>query len=304
LLLGVPAANLFAQTAPPADDQPSSPFQVTTRIFQARAARGVEEPTDQLFSLRVANPSDEGRWLQALRKVYPGFEIALLQTHARRVFKSSKPTQIEIGSSDRRQLLILLNGANSVGDGKKPGTSLVAEVHLSFEKGPPLAFSLQSIEAADGVTYFFAIPRLRINPDDYHRFMRPGVPATALVPADTFLIFALSVELGQPYRPPRLLNDQEAEQLRQTAVKKVEPAVPPSLSRPGLGGYVRVLIEVGPEGQVGHASTISSTFPEMNEAVIAAVRQWSFARSFFASDQRPLTSVLTFNFPAPAAPKE
>jgi hypothetical protein len=88
------APPLSAQT----EQEQFAPTYLTARVFQARARKS-DNPdiTDQLFRLRTPGANDDAKWLAQLHKAYPGFDIALLQTHALRVFKMPKPAVIYLG---------------------------------------------------------------------------------------------------------------------------------------------------------------------------------------------------------------
>jgi TonB family protein len=86
--------------------------------------------------------------------------------------------------------------------------------------------------------------------------------------------------------------------LQEKALKKPLPEVPAALRDAGLGGAVRVQIEIGPSGKVNAANVYSSNFPEMNLEAMAVARQWEFPAELFEQDKNPITSFLTFTFAA------
>lgn len=282
---------------------PLTPIYVNTRIFQLSAQKGsYQDLTDQVFRLKSAGLVDEEKWLNALKKVYPEFTSALLQTDTRRVFRTARPGIFTFGQESGRSLQVQLFGAQSVGDGVKPGTSLLTEIGLYFSNdrtSKPLTFAIQPLEVESGMTYFFAVPGLRLNGKDYAGFIRRGAPAAAFGDADIFFVFAFSLELTTPVQSARLLNEQQSATLLSEAQKKVQPEVPASLKQTGLSGRVQVRVEITPDGKVSRALTHSSTFPEMNSVAVAAARQWEFSPKLFAEDKTPISGLLTFEFKTP-----
>ena len=288
---------------------PMAPIYVTTRIFQLSAPRGqYPEVTDQLFRVTTASHNDETKWLASLKKLYPGFTPALLQTITRNVFRTSKPATLRLGQMDFSSIEVLLNGAQSPGDGGKPGTSLIAEVVLNqgnVQAVTPLTQSLHPIESESGKTYFFAARALKLSGENYVGFLRKGAPAARYANEDVILLCAFSVDLEKPAPSARYFGERDSIALQNEAAKKVQPVMPTELKQAGLSGKVQVRVEIAPDGKVAKAITFVSSFPEMNEAVIAAARQWEFAPALFANNQQPINGLLTFEFPAtPAAEKQ
>lgn len=305
ILFATPA---FAQSTPETTEISIRPIFVTARIFQLKARRGsYGELNEQVFQLSTASLSQYDQWLTQLQKTYPGFDIALLRTDTKRVFRTSKPATIAlVHHPDGRHIELQILGAQSYGDGVKPGTTLVSEISLRFggsqEINKPLTFTVRPLEVTSGMTYFFAPPNLKLNPTDYVKFVRPNVPATSYDGHDIFLLFAFSVELDKATTPARLLNERQSTQLQEGATKKVQPEVPEALRKAGLNGFVRVQVEISPAGKVTSASVHSSNFPEMNADALTAARQWEFPTSLFAENNNPITGFLTFNFPAASPP--
>jgi len=288
-----------------AEELLKEPLSVNTRIYQLRAApNAYPELNDQVFRLHTAGLTDEEKWIRGFGKALPGFEFALLNSSDQKVFRSSRPTRVVIGKSSGRTLEVLQYGAVSMGDGKTPGTSLVVEVNLNFGRPESLSYAVQNLEVEDGMTYFFTVPRLKFNADDYVKFLRPGVPVAAFEGKDCYLVFAFSVELNPAAETTRRFDEKQSVELQAAASRKVQPDVPPALTNAGLGGSVRAQVEISPEGHVTHALVVNSSFPEMNEAVLAAARQWEFPATHFAQDRRPISAVLVFDFPVPAVKTE
>jgi len=284
-----------------ADELIKEPFFVTTRIYQLRAApNAYSELNDQVFKLHTAGLTDEEKWITGFSKVLPGFEFALLNSSDLKIFRSSRPTRVVLGKSAGRTLEVLHYGAVSLGDGKTPGTTLVVEINLNFGKPEALSFGIQNLEVENGMTYFFTLPRLKFNADDYVKFLRPGVPVAAFEGKDCYLVFALSVELKPPVATNRAFDEKQSIELQAAATRKVQPDVPDALTKAGLGGSVHAQVQISPEGQVTHAFVVNSSFPEMNETVLTAARQWEFPRTHFTQDRRPISAVLVFDFPVPA----
>jgi TonB family protein len=275
------------------------PFRADTRIYQARAQPGSYTAlTDQVFKLTTANLDDEEKWVNAFAKVYPGFQFGLIQSAPLRVARSSKPTRLVLGNAMNRSLEVAAFGAFNEGDGKVPGTTAIVEVNLDFGRPEQLSLAIQTFALEEGKTYFFAVPHLKFNPSEYAAFLRPGFPATPFEGKDTFIIVAMSIQLNPaPPTAVRVIVDQAAQAFQASATKQVQPQVPLELTRAGLGGRVRAYVEVGPDGLVKHAMIVSSAFPEVNTQVLDAVRKWEFPLAEFATDKRPVASVLVFDFP-------
>jgi TonB family protein len=286
------------------------PIYVTARVFQMKAKRGsYQDLSDQVFRIKTASLSDHEKWLNAFKKTYPGFDIALLMTEPTRVYRTSKPAMISLGKRpDGRDIEILIYGAQSAGDGVTPGTTLIPEIGLHFGNDrvrKPVTFAIQPLEVESGNTYFFTTLNLRLSSSDYIRFVRPNAPTEPFADADIFLLFAFSVDLDKTTRPARYFDERQSAELQQQATKKAQPEVPAALREAGLGGFIRVRVEISPEGKVTGANIFYSSFPEMNGAAMAAAREWEFPSTLFAENKNPITGFLTFSFaaqtPAPKA---
>jgi TonB family protein len=286
--------------------QDANPFQVTTRIYQARAKHNsYGEVNSQVFRLQTENLVDEEKWINAFKKVYPEFDFALLQSTTQRVYRSSRATRVVLGSANGRTLEILETGAYSYGDGKTAGTTLVLEFLLNTGRPEALALNVQALEVADGMTYFFCVPKVKMTPTDYVNFIRPGAPREAFEGDDVLLIFSFSVELKPGPAPTRMLDDKESDSLASGATRKPMPEVPAELKQKRLGGTVRTRVEITPEGRVRHAYVVNSSFPEMNALVLKSAREWEFSSPILTADKRPVSALLKFDFAPPSpAPKK
>src|SRR5262249_31907246 len=153
--------------------------------------------------------------------------------------------------------------------------SLIPEISLHFGNDrvlKPVAYAIQHIEVESGSTYFFSVTSLKLSSTDYVKFIRPNAPSGPFDGADIYLVFAFSVDLDSATKPARFLDEQQSVELQQRAVKKVQPEIPAALREAGMSGYVRINVEISPEGKVTGANIHYSTFPEMNDGVIAAAR--------------------------------
>lgn len=294
----------------PSDPRPSiagedgNPIFVTTHLYQARAKEGsYPEVNGQVYRLKTDSLTDEEKWIGAFRKIYPGFEFAQLQSARLKVYRSSRPTPFLVGSSGTRRLEVLQTAAYSYGDGKTPGTTLVIELNINFGRPEALALDIETLEVEDGMTYFFTVPRLRLKADDYVNFIRHGAPRAPFEGDDIRLIFAFSVELKETEPKLRVLDEQQSLEFVAEATRRVDAEVPEAIRNLRLSGSVRTRVEITPEGRVAHAHIVSSSFPEMNELVLAAARQWEFSTRPFASDKRPISAILRFDYAPPPAPK-
>jgi hypothetical protein len=172
---------VFAQDNQSADDIRLKPIYVTTRIFQMKAKRGSYEGlSNQVFKMKTSRLAEHDKWIKAFGKTYPGFEVSLLRTEARRVFRTSKPTVLSlIKQPDGRALEIQLFGAQSPGDGTNPGTMLIPEIDLHFGNDmvkKPVTYGIQPLEIETGMSYFFAASNMKLGSADYAKFVRPNAP--------------------------------------------------------------------------------------------------------------------------------
>lgn len=309
LLLALPVSTANAQNTAFPDDFSTRPIYVTVRIFQMKAKRdSYPDLNDQVFKMSNASLSDHTQWMNAFKKSYPGFEIDLLRTEAKKVFRTSKPATVSLAKQqDGRDIEVQMFGAQSIGDGVTPGTTLVSEIGLHFGNdmvNKPVAFSVQPLEVESGKTYFYAVKPLKLRSSDYAKFVRPNVPPEVFDGNDMFLLFTYSVDLDKTTTPARYYDERQSVEFQAQATKKLVPVVPVKWREAGLGGNVRVRVEISPEGRVTDANVYYSGFPEMNQQVIEAVRQWEFPKSLFESDKTPITCFLTLSFPAqPIPPK-
>lgn len=301
-----PAQGSFAQSdkvAQEIHDQHLKPIFVTSRVFQIKAKRGAyQDLSGQVFKMKTDKLTEYENWINAFKKTYPGFDAALLRTDSVRVFKTARSTNISLGKRpDGRDIEITLLAAHSGGDGTTFGTTLVPEVNLHFGNDrvrKPVSYAVQNIEVESGATYFFAAPNLKLNSSDYVGFVRPNAQSKQYDGDDIYLVFSFSVDLDKTVKPPRLFDEQQSAQLQERAAKKIQPEIPAVLREAGMSGYVRASVEISPEGKVTGANIHYSTIPEMNDAVIAAARQWEFPTTLFAEDKNPITGYLKFNFTA------
>ncbi|MEO6725736.1 MAG: energy transducer TonB [Blastocatellia bacterium] len=309
LLMALPISTATAQNATFSDDFSTRPIYVTVRVFQMKANRdSYPDLNDQVFKMSTASLSDHTQWMNAFKKSYPGFEIDLLRTEVKKVFRTSKPATVSlVKQQDGRDIEVQMFGAQSIGDGVIPGTTLVPEIGLHFGNdmvNKPVAFSVQPLEVESGKTYFYAVKTLKLRSSDYVKFVRPNTPPEYFDGNDLFLLFTFSVDLDKTTTPARYYDERQSVEFQTQATKKTVPEVPAKWREAGLGGNVRVRVEISPEGQVTNANAYYSGFPEMNQQVIEATRQWEFPKSLFESDKAPITCFLMLSFPAqPIPPK-
>lgn len=309
LLMGLPVSTATAQNATLSDDFSVRPIYVTTRVFQMKAKRdSYPDINDQVFKMSTASLSDHTQWMNAFKKSYPGFEIDLLRTEAKKVFRTSKPAIISlVKQQDGRDIEIQMFGAQSIGDGVTPGTTLVPEIGVHFGNdivNKPITFSAQPLEVESGKTYIFAVKNLKLRSADYVKFVRPNTPPEFFDGNDVFLLFTFSVDLDKTTTPARYYDERQSVEFQTQATKKIVPEVPAKWREAGLGGNVRVRVDISPEGKITSANVHYSGFPEMNQQVIEAIQQWEFPKSLFESDKTPITCFLMVSFPAqPTPPK-
>jgi TonB family protein len=281
------------------DELNQKPIFVTARIFQIRVKRGSsQEISDQLFKIRSFSEDDQ--WINAFKKAYPGQDIALLRTEPRRVFRSSKPTVISLNKlPNGSRIEVHLHGSHSQGEGQKLGTNLFAEIGLhsgNASSHKPITYSVQPIEVESGMTYFYTNSNLKLSSTDYVKHVRSTAPAEAFDGDEFYLLFAYTVDLEKPAEPARYLDETQSMKLQNEATKKVMPELPPRLREAQLGGFVRVRIEISPEGKVTSANIYYSSFPEINNEALVAARQWEFPTTLFTENKNPITGFITFSF--------
>lgn len=303
LFIFLPASTAFAQQGAQQDDVTTRPIFVTTRIFQMKAKRdSYGELNGQVFRMTTTSLVEHDQWQKTLKKTYPGFEIDLLRTDTRKVFRSSKPTTISlVKQADGRDIEIQMFGAQSVGDGVTPGTTLIPEIALHFGNdivNKPVSFAVQSVEVENAKTYFFAVPNLKLRSTDYVKFVRPNAQPELYDGNDMFLLFGFSVEMDKQTLPVRYFDERQSLEFQNQATKKVLPEVPSKWREAGLGGNVRIRVEISPEGKITSSNVHYSGIPEMNQLAIEAARQWEFPKTLFEADKTPIICFLTFNFPA------
>jgi TonB family protein len=260
------------------------------------------ELNGQVFRMSTTSLVEHDQWQKTLKKTYPGFEIDLLRTDTRKVFRSSKPTTISlVKQPDGRDIEIQMFGAQSVGDGVTPGTTLIPEIALHFGNdivNKPLSFAVQSVEIEHGKTYFFAVPNLKMRSSDYVKFVRPNAQVEFYDGNDMFLLLSFSVEIDTATTVPRYFDERQSLEFQNQAAKKPVPEIPAKWRDAGLGGNVRIRVEISSEGKITSTNVYYSGFPEMNQLVIEAAREWEFPKTLFETDKTPITCFLTFNFPA------
>lgn len=284
-------------------DLSSRPIFVTARFFQLKAPAGSSrELTDQVFRMRTTSLVEDEKWIESFRKTYPGFDVALLSTEKRKVFRTSKPAGISFARQpDGRSLELLLYGAQSPGDGTTPGTSLIPDIGLHFGNDvarPPISYSIQPLDIESGMTYFFAISNLRFSQVDYVKFIRPSAKPDQFNGSEFFLLVAFSVDMDTTVEPERYVDERQSLELQKTAVKQAQPEIPAELSAAGFGGFIRVRVEIESTGKVTRAYVHSSSFPEINQQALSAARQWEFPDTLFAEDKKPITGFITFSIQA------
>src|SRR5262245_13322944 len=284
------ASRVYPQEYHSTDCIPLKPIYVTARIFQAKAKRGsYDDLSNQVFKMKTASLAEHDKWIKAFGKTYPGLEVSLLRTEEKRVFRTSKPTTLSLAKQpDGRAIEVQLLGAQSPGDGTTPGTSLVPEVMLHFGNNlasKPITYAIQPMEVESGMTYYFASTNMKLTSTDDVQYVRPNALPEKFDGNDFYLIFGFAVDLEKPAQPVRYYDERQSYELQEKAAKKVQPEVPAAFRDAGMGGAVRVRIEISPDGKVTAANVHGSTFPEMNLDAVTAARQWEFPVELFAQDK-------------------
>jgi TonB family protein len=83
--------------------------------------------------------------------------------------------------------------------------------------------------------------------------------------------------------------------IRQAAVFKQEPEYPAAARQFRLSGEVIIELTVGVDGKVENVA-ITKGYPILNDAVVRAVKRWSFSPYVVDGHPRRLKSTLSFNF--------
>jgi TonB family protein len=83
--------------------------------------------------------------------------------------------------------------------------------------------------------------------------------------------------------------------IREAAHFKLDPEYPPAARQFRLGGEVVVDVTVGLDGKVENV-VVTKGRPILNDAVVRAVRRWSFTPFIVDGRPRKVKSTLTFNF--------
>lgn len=78
-------------------------------------------------------------------------------------------------------------------------------------------------------------------------------------------------------------------------IKRVEPVYPDSARRAGIVGVVVVEASIGADGKVGDVKVVQS-IPELDEAALAAVRQWEYAPTIIDGVARALIMKVRVGF--------
>lgn len=280
----------------------SRPVFLNINIFQVEMdATTNQDLTDQVFRMKSTSLQDHDRWMRAFSKTYPGVKISVLKQESRKAFRTAKPTVVQLSrQNDGRAMVLELNAAQSPGDGVTPGTSLVSILNLQFGNDQaikPITYSITPLEVQHGMTYFYLLGQVRLNSDDYVRFLRPNEKVDSFTNKSYYLIVGISVELDQTTTPPRYYDERQSLKLQEEASRKVQLTLSEEKLKSGLKGLVRVKVDVGADGKVFRANVAYSTLPEANEEAIAAARQWEFPASLFESDKNPITCFINFNVP-------
>jgi len=299
-----PAPLSSPQSAEPESltDFGNRPIFINLSVFQLEVDAGTDpDLTDQVFRMKTSSLQDYDKWMRTLGKTYPGHKVSMLKQESRRVFRTAKPGLISISKQvDGRSIILEINGAQSPGDGVKPGTSIVALLNLQFgtdQTVKPISYSITPLEVDHGMTYFYLVKSLRMASADYARFLRPNEDAERFSTKNYYLIFGISVELDQTTISPRYYDERQSARLQEDATKKVPLPLPDGVQKLGLSGLIRLKVDIGNDGKVSRANVAYSTLPEANQEAIAAVRQWEFPTSLFATDQNPITGFITFTVP-------
>ena len=87
-----------------------------------------------------------------------------------------------------------------------------------------------------------------------------------------FLFLALSFVFGHS----TAVRGQQSNETNRKVVRKVEPPYPATAKKMNLGGTVRIVASVGPDGNVKKVEAVGGS-PLLIQAAESAVSQWRFA---------------------------
>ena len=86
------------------------------------------------------------------------------------------------------------------------------------------------------------------------------------------LLLALSFLMG----PSAVVRGQQSNETGRKVVRKVEPQYPATAKKMNLGGTVRIVASIGPDGNVKKVEAVGGS-PLLIQAAQSAVSQWRFA---------------------------
>jgi TonB family protein len=118
---------------------------------------------------------------------------------------------------------------------------------------------------------------------------------TAINSADRGVTLAAPQPPPPPPPPPPATPDGPRSLAAPTKIKDVRPAYPPEAMAAGIQGVVVVEVSIDTEGHVRGAKVLRS-IPELDEAALAAVRQWEFAPAVSQGVAVPVVATVTVNF--------
>ena len=158
----------------------------------------------------------------------------------------------------------------------------------------------------DALTYKNLLLRMRANEET-----DPGLKQQLIAEADTLRNRAIelnkqrtaisSTDTGvalpppPPPPPPPTNPDGPGSLAAPTKTKDVRPVYPPEALAAGIQGVVIVEVSIDAEGHVRGAKVLRS-IPQLDDAALAAVRQWEFAPAISHGVAVPVVATVTVNF--------
>jgi TonB family protein len=104
--------------------------------------------------------------------------------------------------------------------------------------------------------------------------------------------------LASEWKPIRLSIPKQISGtvLKSRLIKQVTPEYPEAARREGVQGVVILVITVDEEGNVEEIKIARKVHPLLDEAAIAAVKQWKYSPTLLNGEPIPVTATVTVNF--------
>ena len=238
-------------------------------------------------AVRLADGVDDRQWddaLLALDAVDPSEPDVAARAARIRGLASNRLVLAGLGAAATLALTVWLwpapslTPAPSESPTAEPADSRVAQIPVAE---PPVTPAPDAKPQEDAKTQETVTPPPPV-PTEPERQTPPAQP-----PAPTPAVIA-PVRVGGDVKPPR-------------KVRNVDPVYPASAVAAGIQGVVVVEVQVGADGTVTQARTLRSV-AALDQAALAAVRQWRFTPTLVDGVPRPVVMPLSVPFTLTAKP--